>query len=76
MYESRADHLSNYQRLQEISILIPILLKNRQKTVTNSCRNKLSSKAILTLSKTEFTVLRKKSGDEAFQVLFKFLRRG
>ena len=75
MYESRADHLSNYQRLQEISILIPILLKNRQ-IVTNSCRNKLSSKAILTLSKTEFTVLRKKSGDEAFQVLFKFLRRG
>ena len=76
MYESRAGHLSNYQRLQEISILIPILLKNKQKTITNSCRNKLWSKSILTLSKTEFTVLRKKSGVEEFQVLFKFPRRG
>ena len=80
MYENYADHLNN----KEISLqagnlytyLFPILLQNKQKPITNSCRNILWSKAILILSKTEFKILRKKPGDEAFRVSFKFLRRG
>ena len=56
--------------------LFPILLQNKQKPITNSCRNNLWSKPILILSKTEFKILRKKPGDEAFRVSFKFLRRG
>ena len=78
MYENRADHLNNNLVLQEISILIffPILLQNKQKPITNSCRNNLWSKSILILSKTEFKILRKKPGDEVFRVSFKFPRRG
>ena len=56
--------------------LFPILLQNKQKPITKSCRNNLWSKPILILSKTEFKVLRKKPGDEAFRVAFKFLRHG
>ena len=47
-----------------------------EKPITNSCRNNLWSKPILILSKTEFKILRKKPGDEAFRVSFKFPRRG
>ena len=54
--------------------LFPILLQNRQKPITNSCRNNLWSKPMLILSKTEFEILR--SGEEAFRVSFKFPRRG
>ena len=71
MHESCANRLSNNLRLQEISILtflFPILLQNKQKPITNSCRNNLRSKPILTLSKTEFKILRKKPGDEMFRV--------
>ena len=46
----------------------PNLLKNKQKPTTNSCRNNLWSKLILILSKTEFKILRRKPGGEAFQV--------
>ena len=56
--------------------LFPILLKNQQAPITNSCRNKLWPKPILIFSKTEFKILKKKPGDEAFRVSFKFLRRG
>ena len=56
--------------------LFPILLQNKQKSITNSCRNNLQSKPILILSKTEFRILRKRPGDEAFRVSFKFPRRG
>ena len=56
--------------------LFLILLQNKQKPITNSCRNNLWSKPILILSKTEFKILRKKPGDEAFRVSFKFPRRG
>ena len=78
MNENRADHLSNNLILQEISILIlfPILLQNKQKPTTNSCRNNLWFKLILIISKTEFKILRKKPGDETFRVSFKFPRRG
>ena len=43
-----------------------ILLKNKQKPITNSCRNNLWYKPILILSKTEFKILSKKLGDEMF----------
>ena len=77
MYENWADHLNNNLTLQEISVyLFPILLQNKQKPITNSCRNNLWSKSILILSKTEFKILRKKPGDEAFRVSFKLPRRG
>ena len=77
MYENWADHLNNNLILQEISVyLFPILLQNKQKPITNSCRNNLWSKSILILSKTEFKILRKKTGDEAFRVSFKLPRRG
>ena len=46
--------------------LFRILMQNKQKPITNSCRKNLWSKLILTLSKTEFKILRKKPGDEAF----------
>ena len=56
--------------------LFPILLQNKQKPITKSCRNNLRSKPILILSKTEFEIFRKKPGDEAFRVSYKFPRRG
>ena len=60
--------------LQDISIFtfFPILLQNKQKPITNSCKNNLWSELILILSKTEFKILAKKPGDEAFRVSFKF----
>ena len=78
MFEDCADYLNNNLILQEISILIffTILLQNKQKPITNSCRNKLQSKPILILSKEEFKILRKKPSDEAFWVSLKFRRRG
>ena len=56
--------------------IFPILQQNKQKPITNSCRNNLWSKPILTLSKTDFRILIKKPCDEAFRVSFKFPRRG
>ena len=56
--------------------LNPILRKNKQKPITNSCSKNLWSKPMLILLKTEFKILRKKPGDEAFRVSFKFPRRG
>ena len=50
-------------------------LQNKQRPITNSCRNNLWSKPILILSKTEFKILRKKPGDEAFRLSFKFPTR-
>ena len=58
------------------SYIFPILLQNKQKPITNSCRNNLWFKPILSLSKTECKILRKKPGNEALRVLFKFPRRG
>ena len=78
MFENCADYLNNNLILQEISILIffSILLQNKQKPITNSCRNKLWTKPISMLSKKEFKILRKKPGDEPFRVSFKFPWRG
>ena len=56
--------------------LLPILLQNKHKPITNSCRNNLWSKPILILSKTEFKVFRNKPGDKAFRVSLKLPRRG
>ena len=56
--------------------IFPILLQNKQKPITNSCKNNLWSKLTVILSKTQFKILTKKPGDEAFQVSFKFPRRG
>ena len=56
--------------------LFSILLQNKQKPITNSCRNNLASKPILILLKTEFKILRKKPDDEGLQVSFKSPRRG
>ena len=52
--------------------VFPILLQNKQKPITNNCRNNLWSKPALILSKPEFKILRKKPGDEAFRVSFIF----
>ena len=77
VYENHPDHLSNKLRLQEISILVFFQFCCKiNKPITNSCRNNLASKPILILLKTEFKILRKKPGDEAFRVSFKFPRRG
>ena len=54
----------------------PILLQNKLKSITNSCRNNLWYIPILLLSKAEFKILRKKPSDEVFRVLFQFPRRG
>ena len=77
MYENRADHLRNNLRLQKILVLIffQFYYKRNEKTITNSCRNNLWSKPISILSKTEFKIFRKKPGDEAFQLSFKFPER-
>ena len=56
--------------------LFLILLQNKQKPITKSCRKNLRSKPILILSKTEFKSFRKKPGDKAFRVSYKFPRRG
>ena len=56
--------------------LFTILLQNKEKTITNSCRNNLWSKPIVILSKTEFKISRKKPDNEAFRISFKFPRRG
>ena len=76
VYENCADHLNNNLMLKEISILFsfPILLQNKQKPITNSCRSNLWSKPILILSKTDFKILSKKPGHESFRVSFKFPR--
>ena len=77
VYENHAHHLNiNLILRKSLYLSFPILPQNRQKPITNSCRNNLWSKPILILSKTEFKILRKKPGDEAFRVSFKFLRRG
>ena len=69
---------SSYENLNNDQTynLFPIQLKTKQRPNTNSCKNNLWSKPILILSKTEFEILRKKSGDGAFRVSFKFPRRG
>ena len=77
MYENGPDHLSNKLRSENLyTYLFSIRLQNKQKHITNSCRNNFWSKPILMLSKREFKVLMKKSGREAFRVSFKFPRRG
>ena len=78
MYEDRGDHLSNKLILQEISIFIFFqfcckINRNQSQVVVET---NLWSKLILILSKTEFKNLRKKPGDEAFRVSFKFPWRG
>ena len=56
--------------------LFPILLQNKQKPITNSCRKKLWSTPISILSKIEFKILRKKPGDEALsKIEFKILMK-
>ena len=76
MYENPADHLKPEITGNLYTYLFPILLKNKQKPITNSRRNNLWSKPILILSKTEFMILRKKPGNEAFRISFKTPRRG
>ena len=56
--------------------LFPILRQNKQQAIRNSCRSNLWPTTILILSYIEFKILRKRPGDEAFQVSFKFPRRG
>ena len=72
MYENRADHLSNNLRSQEISILIFFQFYCK----INRNQNNSWSKPILKLSNTEFKILRKKPGDKAFRVSFKFSTHG
>ena len=76
MYENPADNLSNNMRLNEIFTLkfFPILLWNKQKPIRNSCRSNLWPTLILILLNIEFKILRKRPGDEAFRVSFKFPR--
>ena len=82
MHENLADHLSNKLVLQEISILDIFqfyckINRNQSKIVAETTWSKpIWSKPVLILSKTEFKSLRKKPGDEAFRVSFKFPRRG
>ena len=56
--------------------LFPVLLQIKQKPIRNSCGSNLWSTLILILWNTEFKILRKKSGDEAFRVSFKFPKYG
>ena len=79
MYENCTDHLSIDLSLKEISIFIAfqILLQNKQKlTRKRLSKNDLWSKPILIISNNEFKILRRKPGDEAFRVSFKFPWRG
>ena len=72
MYENHPDNLRNNPEItgNVYTYLFRILLQNKQKPITNSCRNHIWSKPILILSKMEFKILRKKPGDKAFQVSF------
>ena len=51
-------------------------MQNKQKPIKNSYRRNLRSTPVLMLLSIEFKTLRKKPGDEEFQVLFKFQGRG
>ena len=51
-------------------------MQNKQKPIKNSYRRNLRSTPALMLLSIEFKTLRKKPGDEEFQVLFKFQGRG
>ena len=77
MYENRADHLNNDLILQEISIFIffqfHCKINRNQSQIAE--KNNLWPKSILILSKPEFKILRKRPGDEAYQISFKFPRR-
>ena len=75
VYENCTNYLSNDLWLKEISIFIAfqILLQNKQKLIRKRLsRNDLWSKPILIISNNEVKTLRKKPGDEAFRVSFKF----
>ena len=54
----------------------PILLLNKQKLISNSCRSNVRSTTILILWNIKLKILKKKPGDEEFRVSFKFLRCG
>ena len=59
-----------------ILIFFAILLQNTQKPIRNSSRSNLWPTPILILLNIELKILRKRPGDEAFRVSFKFPRCG
>ena len=77
VYRNCVDHLrNNLSCRKSLYLIFSNSSENKQKPITNSCRNNLWSKPILILSKTEFKVFRNKPGDKAFRVSLKLPRRG
>ena len=62
--------------MKSLYLSSPILLKNKQKPIINSCRSNLWSTPILIFLNIEFKIFRKRPGDEALRVSFEFTRSG
>ena len=78
MYDNRTDNLNNNPRLNEVSILIFFQLnwrinRNQLEIVVEATYGLHTTWIILNI---EFKILRKRPGDEAFRVFFKFPRGG